>query len=150
MFVAFACVAKFVYISYDDRLENVYVWSRQSRVAAVLFFVRGPSHFHLEFSVRKPNRSNSETFENRGLTVRKSYSFVQQRFGVLTEFDLMSDEDIKIAIERLFDIYLKDLSFEFYSEYSVSLFADTRNSQKIQQKKDKRHCSTYFQFVANK
>ena len=32
-------------------------------------FVRGPSHFHLKFSVRKPNCSNSETFENRGLTV---------------------------------------------------------------------------------
>ena len=29
----------------------------------------------------------------------------------------MSDEDIKIAIERLVDIYLKDLSFEFYSEF---------------------------------
>ena len=41
MFVAFACVAKFVYISYDDRLENVYVWSRESRVAAVLFFLFG-------------------------------------------------------------------------------------------------------------
>ena len=41
MFVAFACVAKFVYISYNDRLENVYVWSRQSRVAAVLFFCLG-------------------------------------------------------------------------------------------------------------
>ena len=29
----------------------------------------------------------------------------------------MSDEDIEIAIERLVDIYLKDLSFEFYSEF---------------------------------
>ena len=32
-------------------------------------FVRGPSDFHLEFSVRKPNCSNCKTFENRGLTV---------------------------------------------------------------------------------
>ena len=47
----------------------------------------------------------------------KSYSFVQQRFGVLTEFDSMSDEDIKIAIESLADNYPKDLSFEFYSEF---------------------------------
>ena len=32
-------------------------------------FVRGPSDFHLEFFIRKPNCSNCETFENRGLTV---------------------------------------------------------------------------------
>ena len=32
-------------------------------------FVRGPIDFRLEFSVRKPNCSNCETFENRGLTV---------------------------------------------------------------------------------
>ena len=32
-------------------------------------FARGPSHFHLKFSVRKPNCSNSEMFENRGSTV---------------------------------------------------------------------------------
>ena len=31
-------------------------------------------------------------------------SFVEQHFGVLTEFDSMSDEDIKTAIERLVDI----------------------------------------------
>jgi len=41
---------------------------------------------------------------------------VQQRFGVLPEFDSMSDEDIKIAVERLIDNYPKDISFEFYSE----------------------------------
>ena len=29
----------------------------------------------------------------------------------------MSDEDIKIAIERFVDIYPKDLSFKFYSEF---------------------------------
>ena len=32
-------------------------------------FVGGPNEFYLEFFVRKPNCSNSETFENRGLTV---------------------------------------------------------------------------------
>jgi len=47
----------------------------------------------------------------------KSYLFMQQRFGVPTEFDSMSDEDIKIAIERHVDNYPKDLSFEFYSQF---------------------------------
>jgi len=46
----------------------------------------------------------------------KSYSFVQQGFGVVTEFYSMSDEDIKIASERLVDNYPNDLCFEFYSE----------------------------------
>ena len=50
----------------------------------------------------------------------KSYSFVQQHFGALTEFDSMS-EDIKTAIERLVDIYPKDLSFKFYSEFCQSI-----------------------------
>ena len=59
----------------------------------------------------------------------KSYSFVQQRFGVLTKFNLMSDEDIKTAIERLVDVYPKDLSFEFYSEF-CQFIAGTRKSQK--------------------
>ena len=47
----------------------------------------------------------------------KSYSFVQQPFGVRTEFDLISDEDIKIATKRLVDNYPKDLFFEFYPEF---------------------------------
>jgi len=47
----------------------------------------------------------------------KSYSFAQQRFGVLAEFDSMSHEDIKIALERLVGNYPKDLSFEFYLEF---------------------------------
>ena len=42
----------------------------------------------------------------------------------------MSDEDIKIAIERLVDNYPKDhLSFDS-THISVSFFAGTRNSQK--------------------
>jgi len=75
----------------------------------------------------------------------KPYSFVQQRFGVLTEFDSMSDEDINIAIERLVDNYPKHLSHS--TQNSVSLFADTRNSQKIQQRGVNRNCSTYFKFL---
>ena len=59
----------------------------------------------------------------------KSYSFVQQRFSVLTEFDSMSDEDIKTIFERLVDIYPKDLSFEFYPEF-CQFICGTRNSQK--------------------
>ena len=47
----------------------------------------------------------------------KSYSFMQQRFGVLTEFNLMSNEDIKTAIKRIIYIYRKDLSFKFYPEF---------------------------------
>ena len=50
------------------------------------FFVRGPSHFRLEFCDRKPNCSNSETFENQGLTVRVflifSVSLVQVNFSL--------------------------------------------------------------------
>ena len=37
-------------------------------------FVRGRNDFHLKFFVRKPNCSNCETFENRGLTVPKTES----------------------------------------------------------------------------
>ena len=47
----------------------------------------------------------------------RSYSSVQQRYGFLIEFDSMSDEDIRIAIERLVDIYSKDLSFELFSVF---------------------------------
>jgi len=64
----------------------------------------------------------------------KSYSFVQQRFGVLTEFDSMSDEDIKIAIERLVDNYPKDLSFEFYSEFCQFLCWYKEQSKKYSRK----------------
>ena len=47
-------------------------------------FVRGPSHFHLKFSVRKPNCSNSETFENQGLTVSQLQK-QQQRWRLSKE-----------------------------------------------------------------
>ena len=42
-----------------------------------------------------------DQLENALKQRNKSHLFVQQRFGVLTEFDSMSDEDVKIAIERL-------------------------------------------------
>ena len=70
MFVAFACVAKFVYISYDDRLENVYVWSRQSRAAAVLFLFDN----RFLFEDRAIFISNF-LFENRGLTVFQNIAY---------------------------------------------------------------------------
>jgi len=64
----------------------------------------------------------------------KSYSFVQQRFGVLTEFDSMSGEDIKIAIERLVDNYPKYLSFEFYSEFCQLICWYKEQSKKYSRK----------------
>ena len=77
-------------------------------------FVRGPSDFRLEFSVRKPNCSNCETFENRGLTVIASCTnhlqnlreYMTRRFKDIIEislpcstinmahFDVLSEEDI--------------------------------------------------------
>ena len=52
----------------------------------------------------------------------KPYSFAQLRFGVLTEFDSMSNE------ERLVDLSKRSLSNS--TRNSDSLFAGTRNSQK--------------------
>ena len=57
----------------------MFVFRLGSHVSLLLFFLfelfenrnffRKRSHFHVEISVRKPNCSNFETFENRGLTV---------------------------------------------------------------------------------
>jgi hypothetical protein len=47
----------------------------------------------------------------------EAYSVVLQRFGVLTEFGSMSDEDIDAAITRLVGVYSKDLSSDFPSEF---------------------------------
>lgn len=47
----------------------------------------------------------------------EAYSTMQQRFGVLTEFESMSDDDIVAAIERLVGVYAGDLSSDFYSEF---------------------------------
>ncbi|XP_068233551.1 uncharacterized protein [Palaemon carinicauda] len=47
----------------------------------------------------------------------EAYSTMQQRFGVLTEFESMSDDDIVAAIERLVGVYASDLSSDFYSEF---------------------------------
>ena len=47
-------------------------------------FVREPNGYYLEFFVRKPNCSNSETFENRGLTVVLLRNEIWQRQDKLT------------------------------------------------------------------
>ena len=47
--------------------------------------MRGPSHFHLKFSVRKPNCSNSETFENRGLTAVIFNRGIDENFNIIEE-----------------------------------------------------------------
>ena len=87
------------------------------------------------------NRFKVSTFSviidqfNNALKQRiKSYSFVQQRIGVLTEFESMSDEDIKIAIERLVDIYPKGLSFEFHSEFCQFICWYKEQSKKYSRK----------------
>ena len=36
---------------------------------------------------------------------------------VLTEFELMSDDDIVVAIERLVSVYVNDFPSDFYSEF---------------------------------
>jgi len=47
----------------------------------------------------------------------EAYSVVLQRFGVLTEFDSMTDEDINTAITGLVSVYHKDLNTDFASEF---------------------------------
>ena len=47
----------------------------------------------------------------------EAYSMVQQRFGVLTEYDSMSDEDIHVGALTLVGVYLKDLSSHFPAEF---------------------------------
>ena len=44
-------------------------------------------------------------------------SMVLQRFGVLTEYDSMSDEDIDVGISRLVGVYSKVLSSDFLAEF---------------------------------
>ena len=47
----------------------------------------------------------------------KAYSIVQQRFGVLTEYDSMTDEDIDIAIKGMVTVYSKDICSDFPTEF---------------------------------
>ena len=47
----------------------------------------------------------------------EAYSTVLQRFGVLTEYDSMSDEDIHVGISTLVGVYSKDLSSHFPAEF---------------------------------
>ena len=64
----------------------------------------------------------------------KSYSFVQQCCGVLTEFDSMFDENIKVTIEKLVDIYPKNLSFKFYSKFFQFICWYKEQSKKCREK----------------
>ena len=59
---------------------------------------------------------------------------MQQCFGVLTEFNSMSDEDIKTAIERIVGIYSKNLSFKFYSEFCPFICWYKEQSKKYSRK----------------
>jgi len=47
----------------------------------------------------------------------EAYSLVLQRFGVLTEYESMSDEDTDVAITGLVGVYAKDLSSDFPAEF---------------------------------
>ena len=47
----------------------------------------------------------------------KAYSIVLQRFGVLTEYDSMTDEDIDIAIKGMVTVYSKDICSDFPTEF---------------------------------
>lgn len=47
----------------------------------------------------------------------EAYSMMLQRFGVMTEYDSMSGEDIDAAISRLVGVYSKDLSSDFPAEF---------------------------------
>ncbi|XP_065674198.1 zinc finger MYM-type protein 1-like [Hydra vulgaris] len=47
----------------------------------------------------------------------KAYSIVLQRFGVLTEYDSMTDEDIDIAVKGMVTVYSKDLCSDFPTEF---------------------------------
>ena len=56
----------------------------------------------------------------------EAYSMVLQRFGVLTEYDSMSDEDIDVGISRLVDVCSRDFVFHFSSSnFVVQLFGFT-------------------------
>ena len=87
----------------------------------------------------------------------KSYLFELQCLGVLTQFDSMSDEDIKLHMKDLL-IYIQKISLSNSIQNSDSMFVGTRNSQKnasekckkMQQKRVNRHCSTYLKIVAYK
>ena len=54
---------------------------------------------------------------------------MQQCFGVVTEFNSMSDEDIKQQLKELL-AYIQKISLSNSIQNFVHLFAGTRNSQK--------------------
>jgi len=54
----------------------------------------------------------------------EAYSLALQRFGVLTEYQSMPDEDVDVAITRLVGVYSKDLSSDFPSRISSVYMLD--------------------------
>ena len=71
-------------------------------------FVRGPSDFHLKFSVRKPNCSNSETFENRGLTVVPSL-YYRHTLHVIKKYNITKKELECGKIKTIYTRIINDL-----------------------------------------
>ena len=61
----------------------------------------------------------------------KAYSIVLQKFGVLTEYDSMTDEDIDIAIKGMVTVYSKDICSDFPTEFRqfVCWYKEQRNCE---------------------
>ena len=78
-------------------------------------FVRGPSHFHLAFSVRKPNCSNSETFENRGLNCNIKRAKMELPDALLRNKGRLQIQTFFKVVNRITSQFPKD---------SVSIYKD--------------------------
>ena len=46
-----------------------------------------------------------------------AYSIVLQRFGVLTDYDSMINEDVEVALKGLVTVYSKELCPDFPTEF---------------------------------
>ena len=46
-----------------------------------------------------------------------AYSIVLQRFGVLTDYDSMTNEDVEVALKGLVTVYSKELCPDFPTEF---------------------------------
>ena len=65
-------------------------------------FVRGQSDFHLEFSVRKPNCSNCETLQNRGLTVVTKCRWAVDFYFILFLTFILTGRSLALILFKLF------------------------------------------------
>jgi len=76
---------------------------------------------------------------------------VQQRFGVLTEFDLISIDDIelRLAIETRAGVYAIDPSSNVCSEFCQFRCWYKRLTKKKQQRSVNRYFSTHLQIAAH-